>query len=52
MYKRQVKHRLEVYHQETEPLKDYYQAKGVLQTVPDMGGIEATNAAIMKLLGK
>ncbi len=47
-----VKHRLEVYHQETEPLKDYYQAKGVLQTVPDMGGIEATNAAIMKLLGK
>lgn len=47
-----VKHRLEVYHQETEPLKDYYQVKGVLQTVPDMGGIEATNAAIMKLLGK
>ena len=47
-----VKHRLEVYHQETEPLKDYYQAKGLLQNVPDLGGIEATNEAIMKLLGK
>ena len=47
-----VKHRLEVYHQETEPLKDYYQAKGLLQSVPDLGGIEATNEAIMKLLGK
>ena len=47
-----VKHRLEVYHQETEPLKDYSQAKGLLQNVPDLGGIEATNEAIMKLLGK
>ena len=47
-----VQHRLEVYHQETEPLKHYYEAKGVLKTVPDMGGIEATNAAIMELLGK
>ena len=47
-----VKRRLEVYHQETEPLKEYYQAKGLLQTVPDLGGIEATNEAIMKLLGK
>lgn len=47
-----VKHRLEVYHSETEPLKDYYQAHGVLVTVPDMGGIEETNAKIMELLGK
>ncbi|WP_130869680.1 adenylate kinase [Intestinimonas massiliensis (ex Afouda et al. 2020)] len=47
-----VKHRLEVYHSETEPLKDYYQAHGLLVTVPDMGGIEETNAKIMELLGK
>ncbi len=47
-----VKHRLEVYHSETEPLKDYYQAHGVLMSVPDMGGIEATNDKIMELLGK
>ena len=47
-----VKHRLEVYHQETEPLKEFYQTRGLLKTVPDAGGIEATNEAIMKLLGK
>ncbi len=47
-----VKHRLEVYHQETEPLKNFYETRGVLKTVPDAGGIEATNEAIMKLLGK
>ena len=47
-----VKHRLEVYHQETEPLKNFYETRGILKTVPDAGGIEATNEAIMKLLGK
>ena len=47
-----VKHRLEVYHNETEPLKDYYQAHGVLMSVPDLGGIEETNEKIMELLGK
>nr|WP_317324629.1 adenylate kinase [uncultured Flavonifractor sp.] len=47
-----VKHRLEVYHSETEPLKDYYQAHGVLMSVPDLGGIEETNLKIMELLGK
>ena len=47
-----VQHRLEVYHAETEPLKDFYAAKGVLKSVPDLGGIEETNAHIMELLGK
>ena len=47
-----VKHRLEVYHSETEPLKDFYAEKGVLKRVPDLGGIEETNAEIMELLGK
>ena len=47
-----VRHRLEVYHTETEPLKDFYAAKGVLKSVPDLGGIEETNARIMELLGK
>lgn len=45
-----VRHRLEVYHSETEPLKHFYESRGVLKSVPDMGGIEATTAAIMKLL--
>ena len=47
-----VKHRLEVYHNETEPRKDYYQAHGVLMSVPDLGGIEETNNKIMELLEK
>mgnify|MGYP002797993597 CR=1 FL=1 len=47
-----VKHRLEVYHRETEPLKDFYQTRGVLKIVPDMGGIEATSEKILELLGK
>ena len=47
-----VQHRLQVYHTETEPLKDFYAAKGVLKRVPDLGGIEETNAHIMELLGK
>jgi len=47
-----VQHRLEIYHNETEPLKDYYQAHGVLRSVPDLGGIEETNVRIMELLEK
>ena len=47
-----VQHRLEVYHSETEPLKGFYEAKGVLKKVPDLGGIDETNAEIMALLGK
>ena len=47
-----VKHRLEVYHRETEPLKDFYQTRRVLKIVPDMGGIEATSEKILELLGK
>ena len=47
-----VHHRLEVYHKETEPLKDFYQARGVLKCVPDVGGIEATSEAILRILEK
>ena len=47
-----VKHRLEVYHQETEPLKAFYEKRGVLSLVENVGGIEAVNAKIMAILGK
>ena len=47
-----VKHRLEIYHSQTEPLKGFYEEKGVLKRVPDLGGIEETNTKIMELLGK
>ncbi|BDF72083.1 adenylate kinase [Oscillospiraceae bacterium] len=46
-----VKHRLEVYHQETEPLLGFYTERGVIKHVPDMGSIEATNRAVLDVLG-
>ena len=30
-----VRHRLEVYHSETEPLKGYYESKGILNPIPN-----------------
>ncbi|MCD7830578.1 MAG: adenylate kinase [Clostridiales bacterium] len=47
-----VKARLATYHEQTEPLKGFYEARGLLKVVPNQGGIEATNAAIMKVLGE
>ena len=45
-----VKSRLAVYHKETEPLKDFYRSRGVLVPVEDQGSVEATSAAILRLL--
>ena len=45
-----VRHRLEVYHRETEPLKDYYQAKGILVPVDNQDTIEGTTQVIMEAL--
>ena len=45
-----MRHRLEVYHQQTEPLKGYYQAKGLLTLVENRPTIEATTQAIMAAL--
>ena len=46
-----VHHRLEVYHAETEPLKDYYQEKGILSPVANQSTIEGTTEVIMEALG-
>jgi len=46
-----VKNRLEVYHRETEPLKDFYEARGKLKTVDNQPTIELTTAVIFKTLG-
>ena len=46
-----VKARLATYHQETEPLKDFYAARGVLKSIQNQPTIEATNAVIMEVLG-
>ncbi len=45
-----VKHRLEVYHQETEPLKDFYAKRGLLKSVDNRPTVEATTEAIMQAL--
>ena len=45
-----VRERLRVYHEQTEPLKDYYQSKGTLRSVDNQPTIEATTAVIMEAL--
>ena len=46
-----VKSRLETYHRDTEPLKDFYEKLGRLKTVENQPSIEATTAEIRKTLG-
>lgn len=46
-----VKERLDVYHRETEPLKDFYAKRGKLSSVDNRPTIEATTKAITDVLG-
>ncbi len=46
-----VRRRLEVYHAETEPLKGFYEGKGILSPVANQGTIEGTTQVIMEALG-
>lgn len=46
-----VKARLQVYHEETEPLKAFYESRGKLISVSNQPTIEATTAEIRKVLG-
>ncbi|MDI9509893.1 MAG: adenylate kinase [Bacillota bacterium] len=45
-----VKKRLQVYHEQTQPLIDYYNNKGILYTVDGTGGIEEIYEEIIRLL--
>ena len=47
-----VEHRLEVYHKETEPLKDFYKSRGVLKSVENQSSVAATSQAILHALGR
>ena len=47
-----VKHRLEVYHTTTEPLKGFYEARGILKTVYDQPTIAETTRELMAVLGE
>ncbi len=42
--------RLSVYHRETEPLKGFYEARGILKTVPDQPTLDETTQAILAVL--
>ena len=46
-----VQSRLDVYHSQTEPLKEFYAQRGVLKSVAFQPGIEATTKAIADALG-
>ena len=45
-----VKARLEIYHTETEPLKGFYEARGILKTVWDQRDVAETTQAILDVL--
>lgn len=47
-----VQQRLEVYHKETEPLKDFYKSRGVLKSVENQSTVAATSQAILHALGR
>lgn len=44
--------RLATYHKQTEPLKDFYRAKGVLVEVSGENSVEETTALVLKAIGK
>ena len=46
-----VRARLDVYHQQTEPLKKFYAEMGNLRSVANAGSIEAVSQGIFKALG-
>ena len=41
-----------VYHKETEPLKGFYEARGILKTVEDQPTVAGTTQAILEALGR
>ena len=47
-----VKARLEVYHQETEPLKEFYAKRGLLKSVENQPTVAETSEAILRALGR
>ena len=47
-----VKSRLEVYHKETEPLKAFYDKRGLLKPVENQKSVEDTTQAILCALGR
>jgi adenylate kinase len=46
-----VRHRLEVYREQTAPLSDFYQSEGLLSRIDAIGEIEEVTARALKALG-
>ena len=46
-----MRDRLKVYHEQTEPLKSYYAAKGKLKTVEGQEEVSDTTALVFQTLG-
>ena len=46
-----VRDRLQVYHKETAPLKDFYAARNLLKTVDNQPTVAETTTAILNALG-
>jgi len=46
-----INHRLEVYHMQTEPLKDYYRERGLLKSVDGVGTVDGVFSRIISALG-
>ena len=51
LVQRKDDNRLAVYHKETEPLKGFYEARGILKTVEDQPTVAGTTQAILRELG-
>ena len=47
-----IRRRLEIYHEQTEPLKDYYAQRGLLATVNAEQSISKVTESILKLVGE
>jgi len=46
-----IRTRLQAYHKETAPLKEYYKSQGKLKSVNNIQGVAETTAAVLKVLG-
>ena len=47
-----VKARLQVYHNETEPLKSFYESRGLLKSVDNLPSVADMSKSILKALGR
>jgi len=47
-----IRHRLEIYHEQTEPLKDYYDERGILDSVDATKSIPEVTEEVLRAVGE